>query len=280
MLSFSCCCLQSLQGSMLGSFLFGVFGWLIGSLGHDAGHFSASRCSLVNDIGVWGMSLLCNPIMWQHQHTYAHHSHTNEFDHDPDLHHFHLLLRVHRRVQQDDNYKNQRYWPFVMFAYSFVVFGTCLWIPLDLLKTGFLYGIVEFTDRHRPLRAFGMIAHMMGYVTIIMFVPFLTSSSWYKALASVILHISTSGFLFGIFSQINHLSEGMFHIIMLAADGGQFLYLYLMFLLPQNVLRLMRRPEKNPSGRKCSRIHGRQRKWRHRITLLQTHICGTFFPMV
>lgn len=184
-----------------------MFGWLIGALGHDAGHFAASRSPLMNDIGVWGMSLLCNPIMWQHQHTYAHHSHTNEFEHDPDLHHFHLLLRVHRRVQQQDYYKNQRSWLYVMFAYTFVVFGTCFWIPLDVVRTGFLYGIVEYTDRSRPLRAFGMVAHMAAYVVVIMVIPFFTAPSWYVALASVVVHISTSGFLFGIFSQVNHLSE-------------------------------------------------------------------------
>ena len=31
------------QGSVLGSFAFAVFGWLMGSLGHDAGHFAASH---------------------------------------------------------------------------------------------------------------------------------------------------------------------------------------------------------------------------------------------
>jgi fatty acid desaturase len=188
---------------------------LIGALGHDAGHFAASRYALVNDIGLWGMSLLCNPIMWQHQHTYAHHSYTNEYDHDPDLHHFDLLLRVHRRVQQHSYYKNQRSWPYVFSAYAFVVFGTCIWIPLDVMKTGFLYGMVEYTDRHRPLRSFGMIVHMVAYVVIVIMVPFYTSSSWYKALFSVVVHISTSGFLFGIFSQINHLSENC-----LEADGN------------------------------------------------------------
>eukprot|EP00543_Licmophora_paradoxa_P011170 CAMPEP_0202479434 /NCGR_PEP_ID=MMETSP1360-20130828/94983_1 /ASSEMBLY_ACC=CAM_ASM_000848 /TAXON_ID=515479 /ORGANISM="Licmophora paradoxa, Strain CCMP2313" /LENGTH=300 /DNA_ID=CAMNT_0049106763 /DNA_START=547 /DNA_END=1446 /DNA_ORIENTATION=- len=195
------------RGSILGSFFFGVFGWLIGSLGHDAGHMAASHRGWINDIGVWGMSLLCNPMQWQHQHTYAHHSHTNEFDHDPDLHHFHLLLRVHRRIKNEDVFKYQQYAPFVFFAYTFVVFGSCFWIPLGMIQTGFLYGMVEWTDRNRPLRAFAMYAHMVWYVSIIMIVPFLVCTTWYKALASVIVHMWTSGLLFGIFSQVNHLNE-------------------------------------------------------------------------
>ena len=64
----------------------------MGALGHDAGHFAASRWAIINEYGVWAMSFICNPIMWQQQHTYGHHSFTNEFDRDPDLHHFDVLF--------------------------------------------------------------------------------------------------------------------------------------------------------------------------------------------
>lgn len=195
------------KGSMIGSFFLAVFGWLIGALGHDAGHFAVSHVPLINDICVWAMSFLCNPILWQHQHTYAHHSHTNEFDRDPDLHHFTMLLKVHRRFQHCNVYKWQRHAIFVLFAYTFVVFGTCVWIPIGMLQEGSLYGLVEYTDRNRPWRSFGMMAHTVGYVGFIVLVPFINSSSWYKALACVILHLSTSGLIFGIFSQVNHLNE-------------------------------------------------------------------------
>ena len=70
----------------------------MGALGHDAGHFAASHNSpVLNEWGVWAMTLICNPILWQQQHTYGHHSYTNEFGHDPDLHHFHLCYYHHRR---------------------------------------------------------------------------------------------------------------------------------------------------------------------------------------
>jgi len=196
------------QGSIAGSFLFAVFGWLIGALGHDAGHFSASRYPVVNDVCVWAMSLLCNPVMWQHQHTYAHHSHTNEFERDPDLHHFTTLIRVHRRFKQQSTYRFQSNWIFVLFAYSFVVFGTCFWIPCGMLREGSLYGIVEWTDRKRPLRSAGMLLHVIGYAGIIMIVPFCSDAlSWWSAAAAVIVHLTTSGLLFALFSQINHLNE-------------------------------------------------------------------------
>lgn len=195
------------QGSILGSFALAVFGWMMGALGHDAGHFAASRKSWINDIGVLGISLLCNPIMWQHQHTYAHHSHTNSFDHDPDMHHFTTLLRVHKRFQQKGIYKFQRSWLFVAFAYTFVCFGTCVWIPVGFIMEGSLYGMVEWTDRRRPLRALGMWLHLVLYTFFIMIWPFLVHTSYLAAWSAMTVHLSTTGLIFAIFSQINHLNE-------------------------------------------------------------------------
>ncbi len=195
------------KGNPLGSFFFAVFGWLIGSLGHDSGHFAASRIPFFNDVGVWGMSLLCNPMMWQHQHTFAHHSHTNEFDKDPDLHHFSILLRVHRKFQHESIYNNQTNVFFVISAYALVVFGECIKIPIGMMKTGFLYDMVEYTDQKRPLRAFGMYFHYIGYFALILVAPFFSAKSNGTAFLCGFIHIVTAGWLFGFFSQINHLNE-------------------------------------------------------------------------
>ena len=193
------------QANIFGSIVFAVTGWLIGALGHDAGHFAASRYAWCNELGVWGMSLLCNPVLWQHQHTYAHHSFTNEFDADPDLHHFTTLLRVHREISHSGIYHNQRYLPFVALAYALVVFGECVWIPFGMLKEGTLYGMVTWTDRKR--KAMGMYMHLLSYTCIVLLAPFWVAPTWHQALACVVLHVSTSGLLFGFFSQINHLNE-------------------------------------------------------------------------
>jgi len=196
-----------MKASLLGSFSFACFGWLIGCLGHDGGHFAVSRTPWINDLSVWGISLLCNPAMWQVQHTYAHHSHTNDFDHDPDLHHFDIFLRVHRRIQHEKMHDYQRNRFYVFFAYSFVVFGTCLKIPVGMMTTGTLYGMAEWTDRKRPARALILWVHFALYLAIIVFSPFFSGKSFLVALLSVIVHIATAGLLFAIFSQINHLNE-------------------------------------------------------------------------
>jgi linoleoyl-CoA desaturase len=191
----------------MGSFWFAIFGWLMGALGHDAGHFAASRMAWVNEWGVWAMSLICNPVLWQHQHTYGHHSFTNEFDQDPDLHHFHLLLRVHKKIRYEAIFRYQSHWLFVGFAYLFVVFGTCFWIPLGMIQNGNLYGVVEWQDKDRPSKAIGIRLHMFLYIFVIMVLPCFTHQSMWTAVLAISLHVSTLGMIFAIFSQINHLNE-------------------------------------------------------------------------
>lgn len=196
-----------MQAYPLGSFFFAIFGWLIGSLGHDAGHFAASRLPFVNDLGVWGMSLLCNPIMWQHQHTFAHHTHTNDVQNDPDLHHFEIMLRVHRSCKHTSIYNNQKHLLYVVAAYALVVFGECIKIPLGMMKTGSLYDMVEYTDRNRPFRALGMYFHYISYLAIIVFSPFFAGKPLAVSALCPIIHIAMAGWQFAVFSQINHLNE-------------------------------------------------------------------------
>jgi linoleoyl-CoA desaturase len=190
-----------------GSFWFAIFGWLMGALGHDAGHFAVSRAPFLNEWGVWSMSMICNPILWQHQHTYGHHSFTNDFDHDPDLHHFEVLLRVHKKFPHENFYQRQSNFAYVMFAYFFVVFGTAIWIPWGMIQSGTLYGIIEWQDKERPTKAMGMRLHLFLYVVLIVIVPFWTHRSFWTAALAVYVHIATIGLVFALFSQINHLNE-------------------------------------------------------------------------
>lgn len=191
----------------MGSFLFAITGWLMGALGHDAGHFAASRTAWINEWGVWAMFFICNPILWQHQHTYGHHSYTNEYGQDPDLHHFDLLLRVHKKIRYEAHFRLQKSWLYVTFAYLFVVFGTCFYIPWGVLSSGTLYGIIDWSDQDRPTKRWGMQLAWYMYILIIMVVPVCTHESLSMAFLSIYLHIATLGIVFAFFSQINHLNE-------------------------------------------------------------------------
>lgn len=70
-----------------------------------------------------------------------------------------------------------------------------------------MYGVVEWSDRKRPLRATGMWAHLLAYVAIIAILPFRVHASWLAGLVAVVAHVATSGLMFALFSQINHLNE-------------------------------------------------------------------------
>ena len=193
---------------MIGSFCFAVFGWFMGAIGHDAGHFAVSRIPWINEWCVWAMSLISNPIMWQHQHTYSHHSFTNEFDQDPDLHHFHMLLRVHEKVPANaKKYGKQSSLVYVVYSFTFIAFATCVAIPLFMLEKGHLYGVVNFQDKDRTTKAMGLRLHVAIYGLLVIVVPLFTNKSPLHGLLAVYVHIATMGILFGMFSQINHLTE-------------------------------------------------------------------------
>jgi hypothetical protein len=125
--------------------------------------------------------MICNPILWQHQHAHGHHSFTNDFDHDPDLHHFEVLLRVHKTFPHESVYERQSNFACVMFACFFVVFGTAIWIPWGMIQSGTLCGIVEWQDKERPTKALGMRLHLALHVVLLMIVPFRTHTSFCAA---------------------------------------------------------------------------------------------------
>jgi fatty acid desaturase len=146
--------------------------------------------------------------MWQHQHTYSHHSYTNEPQNDPDLHHFTYILRVHKKFQYDNKYQYQSNWWYVVAAYLFTVFGECVWIPYSMLETGTMYsGVLKFKDTDRPGKVLGFRLHLAAYTFIVMIIPLFTHSSIWRGTIAVTLHIATLGITFAIFSQINHLTE-------------------------------------------------------------------------
>jgi fatty acid desaturase len=178
------------------------------NIGHDGGHYAVSRIPFINDVAVWGISFICNPIIWQHQHTYAHHSYTNEHDHDPDLHHFYLLLKYTRAdTVMMPWYKQQVHALYVFFALTFTCFGTCYRNTLRVVFERTLHGAVDWTDRERLFRTVGLLLHLIVYVTIIFIVPFFVHRSSWVALLAGIIHIATAGFYFGCMTQVGHITE-------------------------------------------------------------------------
>lgn len=189
-----------------GSFLFGVFGWMIGSLGHDGGHFSVHRNPMINKLSVNGMFLLCNPIMWQYQHTYAHHSHTNDFDKDPDLHHFTVFMRYHKEFKYRKIDSRQKNFLHVLFSYTFTTLGENIEIPIGVLWRNSLYDVVKL-DPKSLLQKLCIALYISSYALIVIVAPCVATSSLFKGMLRAVVHMMTTGLQFAFFSQINHINE-------------------------------------------------------------------------
>ena len=130
-----------------------MFGDLLGGhVGHDGGHFAVSRIPYINDIALWCMSFVTNPIIWQHQHTYAHHSFTNDDERDPDLYHNEGLRKVRNNAQ-----KNDKSIFYTLLMYSGSTFGLCCYLPNRFIVDRSFYGIVRWEDRKRWLRTIGYL---------------------------------------------------------------------------------------------------------------------------
>lgn len=87
-----------LRGSYAAAFALGVVSWLVaGTFGHEGLHYGISRRHpwLNHVLGFYSIGTIANPIIWKHQHTYSHHSFTNDHEQDPDCHHFERMLRIH-----------------------------------------------------------------------------------------------------------------------------------------------------------------------------------------
>jgi fatty acid desaturase len=188
--------------------LFAVTGAYMGAhIGHDGGHYAISSIPWVNDVCVWGMSFVCNPIIWQHQHTYAHHSYTNQEDHDPDLHHFHILMRYSPLHKLLPWYKMQIHALYILWSFGFTDFGTCYWNSWRFVFERSLHGAVDWTDRKRWFRTALLLLHIVGYSALCYIVPYWFHERGWTAVLAGTIHMSTAGFIFGIFSQVGHVTE-------------------------------------------------------------------------
>jgi fatty acid desaturase len=196
-----------IKGNIWGSFFMSLFGWANAGFGHDSGHFAITRWHFLNDyVLIWSGFWIGNPVVWFHQHTYGHHSHTNEWDHDPDLHHFNHL-RVHQREHQSFIYKMQAYKAFVLLYYTLTSLGPAVAVPFRMLREGSMYGIVSWNDRKRPERMAIFWIHLAAYIGLMVVVPLCVHEKWYVGLGVFVMTSSVSGWCFGFFSQINHITE-------------------------------------------------------------------------
>ena len=236
-----------LRGSWLSLIIFAISSWLMGAMGHDGSHFACSHSPLINELCGLGISLISSPFLWYHQHTFGHHSFTNDFEKDPDLHHF-VLTRPHVRQPHGPQHYLQAYRLYVFLQYAVVAFGevshhpppssSChhqhhhhdhhhhssspsslftyltlplylqtVWIPIKLMLHRNLHGILSIPGHGGPKGILTSLAHFTFYCYFIFYLPSHHLTT-HKTWVFPVIYMSICGMLFGIFSQINHLNEG------------------------------------------------------------------------
>jgi fatty acid desaturase len=150
--------------------------------------------------------------LWQHQHTFAHHSHTNDFDHDPDLYSFERWMRAHQHIKKRTKDILQASTFYILFFYEFTSLATVIG-PTRMLLTGkYNHGIDLWSDRKRFLRTSLFLFHLTAYVTLVIFLPFWIYEKRYMGAVALYLNLITTGLSFGLFSQINHINEASLEI--------------------------------------------------------------------
>jgi fatty acid desaturase len=201
------------QGHFFGPPLFALCAWLSGALGHDGSHFSVSSFPWVNSMmGFIGMGLIAQPSLWLHQHTFAHHSHTNDHEKDPDLHHF-TFLRTHPEMLWESKYRGQARKIYVIVWWAFATFGESLYLPIYALVVGEMNSAMKV-----PFRlGITQILHLVVYMGLVVFAP-LAGGGGVRA---ILMFWATSGILFGIFTQVNHLNSSSFSKDASTADNQQ-----------------------------------------------------------
>jgi hypothetical protein len=192
-----------------------------------------SHQPFLNNIALWGMSILVNPIMWQHQHTYAHHAFTNDITHDPDTHHFdhtkvkknrtpttnHTIPVENNNKHNDENNNNKNnnkeegtiisdqapnkiLYVYTLFRFCMICFGLCFLRPIQFIIERSMYGRVEWNDRKRHFRTIGFIFHWICHNVLFLVVPFYVYTKPEYAWLSILFFYSGSGLLFGFASQV------------------------------------------------------------------------------
>jgi fatty acid desaturase len=205
--------------------LSGLFGSLAaGHIGHDGGHFAISRkYPLLNDIGVWGFFLATNPITWQHQHTFAHHSFTNDDEKDPDLNHYdcNLVILPDRDDNGSKNSNGAKIFSLMYIEFGFSTWALAWWIPMLFVFERTYYGIIEWTDVRRWHRTVQLLLHWLFYAFTILCVPFIVQKNSKLAILQILLHLYTGGILFSFFTQVGHLADVLLNTTLIAEQRNK-----------------------------------------------------------
>ncbi|GAB5037892.1 delta 5 fatty acid desaturase [Nannochloropsis oceanica] len=159
------------NGSALGGVALGAVSWMVvGMYGHEGLHYGISRKFPAINLwlGGYAMGWMSNPFIWTLQHTYAHHSFTNNHELDPDTQHFAVMLRMHKA-----NSYRHRLHPYLIhraYVYMFwsqTVLGMTVLLPIKTLLFQSIQGTTPLAPYKKASTAFWIGLHFVAYYLVL-----------------------------------------------------------------------------------------------------------------
>ncbi len=178
---------------------------------HDANHGSISRRRWVNNALSYSMNLIGgSAFTWKIQHNVLHHSYTNIYELDEDIHDKPFLrLSPHGELKSVHRYQH---W----YALALYTLATLSWVSLKDFRQWAKYrddGLAEKGgfDARREFRI--LLVSKLAYAFGLVALPILAGAAWWAVVAGFVLMHGIAGFIITTIFQLAHVVEGPDHYV-------------------------------------------------------------------
>jgi len=180
------------------------------SVAHDASHGAYSNNKIWNKILSYSFNLIGgSSFTWDVQHNILHHTYTNIYELDEDIHDK-PFIRLSPHGKQKPYHKFQHW--YAPFLYSL---STVSWLTKKDFAQLFSYNKSGMTTKsgHHPGRELvTMIISKVIYFTYMIIIPILVLPvAWWQVLLGFLIMQMVSGFILTIVFQLAHVVEGPSH---------------------------------------------------------------------
>jgi linoleoyl-CoA desaturase len=189
---------------------FGTAGIGLGVM-HDANHGSISRKRWVNKLLSYSMNMIGgSSFTWKIQHNVLHHSYTNIYELDEDIHDKPMLrLSPHGELKPVHRYQHI----YALFLYTL---ATLSWVSLKDFRQWAKYkaeGLAEKggfnADRELVVLTISKILYAVALVAL----PIIAGAAWWAVLLGFVLMHAIAGFIITTIFQLAHVVEGPDHYV-------------------------------------------------------------------
>jgi linoleoyl-CoA desaturase len=179
------------------------------SVMHDANHGSFSKYQIVNNLLSHSMEMVGgSSFTWKVQHNLLHHTYTNIYQMDEDIHDKPILrLSPYGELKKIHRYQH---W-YASFLYSLATLGWVFKKDFSQLNTYNKNGITEKAGSTPQKEWVRLIVGKVLYLTIFLVIPLVVLNVWWHALIGFFIMHMIAGFIVTVIFQLAHVVEGPSH---------------------------------------------------------------------